>query len=108
MKYEGKINEDENLSYSSLLIKKNLKFKYNIGCYIFLIDQSYSMNGKSMEICIDALLLFVQSLNKGSLFHLIGFGSDFKYYTERPLPYNRENIMFLIKTIKNLKANRRN
>ena len=106
MKCEDKIDEDENLSYSSLLIKKNLKYKYNIGCYIFLIDQSYSMNGKSMEICIDALLLFIQSLNKGSFFHLIGFGSGFKYYTERPLPYKRENIMFLNKTIKNLKADK--
>ena len=50
------------------------------GLYVFLIDQSYSMGGKLIELVKQALLLFIQSLPEQSYFQLIGFGSDFKKY----------------------------
>ena len=52
------------------------------GLFIFLIDQSGSMTGKSMDLCKQALLLFVQSLPAGSYFQLIGFGTSFQKYNK--------------------------
>ena len=62
------------------------------GLYVFLIDQSYSMGGKLIELVKQALLLFIQSLPEQSYFQLIGFGSDFKKYNSEPVTYSKENI----------------
>ena len=74
----NKIDEKEEILYTSL-IKTEVKYKSN-GCYIFLIDQNGSMQGTKIELCNKALLLFLQSLNIGNYFQLIGFGSTFEYY----------------------------
>ena len=104
---KDKIDEDENINYVSLLKKdennKNINDKV---CYIFLLDQSGSMSGNPIELCNKALLLLLQSLNEGCYFQLIGFGSNFEYYTKEPLEYNKENISQLMETIKNLRANK--
>ena len=47
--------------------------------YIFLIDQSGSMEGKTMELARDALMLFVKSLDYGCLFNVCSFGSKHKF-----------------------------
>ena len=44
-------------------------------CYIFIVDRSGSMGGQPMEQTKKALLLFIQSLPKGSLFQILSFGS---------------------------------
>ena len=75
-------------------------------CYIFLLDQSGSMWGERINLSCKALLLFLQSLNIKSSFQLIGFGSDFKFFSEKPLEYNKENIKNLMNTIKTLGADR--
>ena len=64
--------------------------------YIFLLDQSGSMSGDNIELCIKALLLFLQSLNKDCCFQLIGFDSNFEYYNKEPLEYNKDNISNLM------------
>ena len=64
------------------------------------------MSGTRMELCKKALLLFLQSLNEDCLFQLIGFGSDFEYYTKEPVEYNKESIQNLMNLIKNLNANK--
>ena len=46
---------------------------------IFLLDQSGSMSGEKIELIKNALILFLQSLNKGNYFQLIGFGSSFEF-----------------------------
>ena len=103
---KNQIDEDENINYASLLqSKENDKNNNDNACYIFLLDQSGSMSGQSIEICKKSLLLFLQSLNNGCYFQLIGFGSDFEYYTNEPLEYNNENIAKLVDIIKNLSAN---
>ena len=56
--------------------------------------------------CSDALLLFLQSLNPGSYFQLIGFGTDFEYFSKEPLEYTKENIQKYKEIIKNLKADK--
>ena len=64
------------------------------------------MRGNSIELCKKALLLFLQSLSDNCLFHLIGFGSDFEYYTKEPVEYNKENIKNLMDLIKKIDANK--
>ena len=74
------------------------------GLFIFLIDQSGSMRGKSISLVKQALLLFIQSLPKNSYFQLIGFGTDFKKYNQVPVEYNEENVAQIINIIKQLDA----
>ena len=107
LKTKKNIDEDENINYAALLEKNNIKEKNNNKkCYIFLLDQSGSMSGNRIELCIKALLLFLQSLNEDCYFQLIGFGSDFEYYTKEPLEYNKENITQLMDIIRNLSASK--
>ena len=74
------------------------------GIFIFLIDQSGSMSGRSIDLVRKSLLLFIQSLPAGSYFQLIGFGSDFKKYNKEPVEYNIENVNKIINIINNLNA----
>ena len=85
-----KPDEDNTISYTK-------KYEENIanetpGLYVFLIDQSYSVGGKPIELVKQALLLFIQSLPEQSYFQLIRFGSDFKKYNSEPVTYSKENI----------------
>ena len=100
------IDEDESVNYAALLQKKDEEKNKDNACYIFLLDQSGSMSGSRIDLCNKALLLFLQSLNEGCFFQLIGFGSRFEYYTKEPLEYNKENISKLMDLIKNLSANK--
>ena len=75
-----KPDEDNTISYTA-------KYEENVtnetpGLFIFLIDQSGSMEGNTIELVKSSLLLFIQSLPKESYFQLIGFGSDFKKYNK--------------------------
>jgi hypothetical protein len=63
------------------------------------------MSGDSIEIASKALLLFLQSLPKGSYYQIIGFGSSFETYDKEPKEYNEENIKNSITLINQLKAN---
>ncbi len=89
------------ISYKNNQKTDNLKI--NPALFIFLIDQSGSMDG-NINIVSKALELFLQSIPVGSYYQLIGFGSDFKKYDETPKSYTKENIINSIKIIKNLKA----
>ena len=97
-----KPDENNTISYTS-------KYEDNAinetpGLFIFLIDQSGSMYGNSIELVKQALLLFIQSLPANSYFQLIGFGSDFKKYNEEPVIYNKENVENIINIINTLEA----
>ena len=72
--------------------------------FIFLIDQSGSMDGLGIAIVRKALNLFMQSLPANSYYQLIGFGSIFVKYDEIPKEYNQKNIEESLKTIENLEA----
>ena len=105
LEQKDEIDLNENTKYANLL-KDDEKIENNIGCYIFLIDQSGSMSGDRIYLCKKALLLFLQSLNKGSYFHLIGFGTNFSYYSQEPLEYNKQNYKIISNNIRNLEGNR--
>jgi uncharacterized protein YegL len=74
--------------------------------FIFLVDQSGSMSGNAINVVIESLLIFIQSLPKDSYFQIIGFGSDFEKYNETPVKYDNKNIKEIIKKIKELKADK--
>ena len=95
-------DEDNRISYYS-------KYENDIindtpALFIFLVDQSGSMSGKSINIVRQSLLLFIQSLPPGSYFQIIGFGSYFKKYNEEPVKYNKKNVDDIINIINNLEA----
>ena len=102
------INQNENNCYCLRYRYKSIKNKNNLenypGLYIFLIDQSYSMDGTSINIASKALQLFLQSLPRGSYYQIIGFGSSFRKYDESPKEYTKENLQETFKKIKNLDA----
>ena len=60
--------------------------------FIFLIDQSGSMDGVRIEITRKALQLFLQSLPPKSYYQLVGFGSKFIKYDKKPKEYIEGNI----------------
>ena len=72
--------------------------------FIFLLDQSGSMDGDRIKIASKALELFIQSLPPGSYYQIIGFGSDYKVYDETPKEYNIDNIKYSLEMIKKLGA----
>lgn len=96
-------DQDNKVSYSD-------KYENNIindcpGLFIFLLDQSGSMEGKPIELMKKSLLIFIQSLPEGSYFQLIGFGTIFQKYNQEPVEYNKENVINIINVINNLRPN---
>ena len=82
----------------------NKNERANPALFIFLVDQSGSMEGERIEIASKALQLFIQSLPAGSYYQIIGFGSDFKKYDITPKKYDKENIKKSMNVIENLYA----
>ena len=72
--------------------------------FIFLLDQSGSMSGHSMEVASKALILFLQSLPAGSYYQIIGFGSNYEKYDLKPKEYTQNNNKESIKFIQTLRA----
>ncbi len=73
--------------------------------FIFLIDQSASMEGNRIYLVSQALKLFLQSLPEGSYYQLIGFGTTYVKYDEQPKKYIKENIIKSMEIIEKLSAN---
>ena len=89
--------------------KENIENNNNIlspSLFIFLIDQSGSMYGHSMEVASKALILFLQSLPAGSYYQIIGFGSKYQKYDLKPKEYTQNNIKESIKFIETLQADK--
>ena len=104
---KGTIDEDEDKNYISMIkYNEEENKKQSKICYIFLLDQSGSMSGKSINLSCKSLLLFLQSLNENSYFQLIGFGSNYELFSEEPLEYNKQNIKDLMEKIKKLCADK--
>ena len=97
-----KPDQDNNISYYT-------KYQENLinetpGLFIFLVDQSGSMRGNSIDLVKKALVLFIQSLPPKSYFQLIGFGTSFHKYNQNPVEYNKDNVKNILSIINNLKA----
>jgi hypothetical protein len=97
-----KIDLDESINYFD---KYGLnQINDNPSLFIFLIDQSYSMSGKPIQLVHESLLFFLHSLPNNSYFQLIGFGTRYKKINNIPLEYNKENVELTEKLIKDLSA----
>ena len=82
-------------------------YKYNISspsCYIFLLDQSGSMNGHPIKVLKQTIQLFIKSLPFNSFFQIIGFGTKFIKYNDCPLLYDEKNIKEIMNKISIIKA----
>ena len=99
---DNKIDEDNEVSYYQSL--QSDEINDNPGCFIFIVDQSGSMKGKPIRLVREALTLFMHSLNEGSYFQIIGFGSNFIKYNEKPIEYNKQNVSNILNTIATLNA----
>jgi len=93
------------IKYKYIQKKLNNNLNLNPALYIFLIDQSGSMKGEPMEVAIQALILFLQSLPPGSYYQIFGFGSYYKKYDESPKEYTQKNIEESIEFVKTLRGN---
>ena len=104
-------NSDEkiySLLYKSKIIDNTDKdLELNPGLFIFLLDQSGSMKGKAIKIACNALKIFLQSIPKNSYYQIIGFGTKYKKYNEKPVKYIKTNIESSLKKIDRLKADMR-
>ena len=98
-----KVDEDTSISYYSKYQEDNIHD--NPGLFIFLVDQSGSMRGKPINLVKESLLLFFQSLPPRSLFQLIGFGSRYILYNEKPTEYTKENVDKVMDVIRKMEAN---
>ena len=98
-----KPDQDSKISYYT-------KYQENLmndtpGLFIFLVDQSGSMRGNSIDLVKKALALFMQSLPQKSYYQLIGFGTEFRKYNETPIEYNKDNVKSTLEVIKGMQAN---
>ncbi len=104
-------NSDEkiySLLYKSKIIDNTDKdLELNPGLFIFLLDQSGSMKGKAIKIACNVLKIFLQSIPKNSYYQIIGFGTKYKKYNEKPVKYIKTNIESSLKKIDSLKADMR-
>ena len=78
------------LNSENLGKEKIEELELNPSLFIFLLDQSGSMEGKSIKFASNAFLLFLQSLPAGTYYQIFGFGSDFKKYDEIPKEYSKK------------------
>ena len=76
----------------------------NPSIFIYLLDQSGSMEYKNISVAKEALILFIQSLPAGSFYQIIGFGTTYKKYDPIPQIYTQENIKKSIDMVKTLSA----
>ena len=104
LKNKDELNYVINYTNKTKETNENLS-EINPALFIFLIDQSGSMSGSSIKIASKGLKLFLQSLPSKSYYQIIGFGSNYKAYDERPKEYTQDNIVNSIKIIDNLRAN---
>ena len=98
-----KVDEDTSISYYSKYQADDVHD--NPGLFIFLVDQSGSMRGKPITLVKESLLLFFQSLPPRSLFQLIGFGSPYVLYNEKPTEYTKENVDKVMDVVRKMEAN---
>ena len=103
---KNNIKEPEEDSNIDLIEKyySNKKLVEHPGVFIFLIDQSGSMDGEPINLVKEALTLLIQSLPKDSYYQLIGFGSEFTKYDNIPKKYTKNNIKSTKSFIKSLDA----
>ena len=103
--YNNKTNETNYiLNYYNNNNDNNNNTKRYPCLFIFLIDQSGSMQGSSINNLSKALNNLLISLPNNSYYQLIGFGSNYIKYNLKPIINTNENINDSLIIINSLKA----
>ncbi len=103
--YNNKTNETNYiLNYYNNNNDNNNNTKRYPCLFIFLIDQSGSMQGTSINNLSKALNNLLISLPNNSYYQLIGFGSNYIKYNLKPIINTNENINDSLIIINSLKA----
>jgi len=73
---------------------------------IFVVDRSGSMGGKPIEQVKQTLQIFLRSLPEGTLFNIIGFGSNFMtLFPKESVLYNETTLDTATKYVEKMSAN---
>lgn len=59
------------------------------GEFIFLIDRSGSMSGRTIDMAKSSLSIFLKSLPINSKYNVVSFGSSFEYLHKDSVDYNK-------------------
>ena len=73
--------------------------------FIILIDQSVSMSGTKIKMVSKTLEKLIKLLPENSYYQLIGFGTNYKVYNEKPELKSEKNLENTIQIIKWLDSN---
>ena len=60
--------------------------------FIFLLDRSYSMSGRSIKTAKEAIILFLHSLPPKSKFNIVSFGNNYESIFEGSINYDQESM----------------
>ena len=72
--------------------------------YTFVLDRSGSMNGTKIQQAVEALKLFVQSLEPNSWFNVVSFGSRYSALWSNSVKYTDENVATCLNKVSNFGA----
>ena len=98
-------SNSSNYDSCALFIAPDLPTATNMNSeFIFVIDCSYSMEGKSIKKASECLELFIRSLPPNSYFNIFRFGSSYKKLFNSSIEYTNETAQEATKLAKNLKA----
>ena len=110
--YNQKSVYDKNKNYYALQYINKIQTQnneeslyINPALLIFLVDQSGSMSGLKIKIASQTLELFLHSLPVNSYYQIIGFGSTYIKYDEKPKEYTQKNVKESLEKLKNLEGN---
>ena len=69
-----------------------------------MVDLNEDLDSAQQNYIIESLTLCIQSLPAGSYYQIIGFGSEYRLYDDKPKEYNQKNIQKSIETVEALKG----
>jgi hypothetical protein len=102
--YNNKLNETNYIL--QYYINNNINSNKEYAClFIILIDQSGSMSGSKIKTVSKTLEKLMKLLPENSYYQLIGFGSNYKVYNEKPEIKSEKNLENAYQIIKSLDGN---
>ena len=72
--------------------------------FVFLVDQSGSMEGLYIKSAAETLVLFLRSIPPGCFFNIVGFGSSYTSLFPKSVQYNQSNLEIAVKHAETIRA----
>uniref|UniRef100_A0A7S3NSF0 Ubiquitin-like domain-containing protein n=1 Tax=Euplotes crassus TaxID=5936 RepID=A0A7S3NSF0_EUPCR len=103
------VNEETKLEADSIIkYPKEFHGKLEPAEFIFILDRSLSMRGRSIEKAKHGAILGLKSLPQNSLFNVVSFGTEHEQIFEESYLNSEENINEAIRKIEDFKADLEN